>query len=284
VLILAALSAAALSFVTNANRELLQPVLATPEGAAVYAGVVRRTLLVIAAFDVPLLALVGIASYALALLSLRPLAALREREERFVADAAHELRTPLAEIATTAQAASPADDASRAAFASIARASLGASALVGDLLTLARRPELEARALEPVALGPLARDVVAGFAATARLPIAVMCVDGALVAGDERRLRRLLVNLLENAVRHARERVEVTVAVRDGFAEIDVADDGPGVAAGDRERVFDRFFSSRPSGEGSGLGLAICRWIARAHDGDISVEGARFRTRLPLVS
>jgi len=283
VLVLAALSAAAFSFVTNANRELLQPVLATPEGAAVYANVVHRTLLVIAAFDVPLLGLVGFASYALALLSLRPLAALREREERFVADAAHELRTPLAAIATTAQAASPADDASRAAFASIARTSLGASALVGDLLTLARQPELEARALEPVALGPLVRDVVAAFAPTTHLPIAVTCVDGALVNGDQRRLRRLILNLLENAVRYARGRVDVSVAVRDGFAEIDVADDGPGVAPSDRERVFERFFSSRPHGEGGGLGLAISRWIARAHDGEISVEGARFRTRLPLL-
>ncbi len=282
-LVLGALSIAAFLFVTRANRDLLEPIAATPEGRVVYANAVRRTLVTIAAFDLPLLALVAGASYALATLSLRPLSALRMREERFVADAAHELNTPLAAIATIAQAASPPDEASRSALQSISTTAISASELVADLLTLVRQPNIDPRAREPVALGPLAHEVVAAYHATNGVAITLDVADGAIVYGEERRVRQLLLNLLTNANRHARAAVRVTVGVHEHSAFLEVEDDGMGVAPEDRARIFERFFTSRPHGEGHGLGLAICRWIADAHGAEITVAGARFRTTFPRL-
>ena len=129
---------------------------ARPPGAAVYAAALRRIALGIAAFDLPLLGLVALASYPLARLSLRPLEAARAREARFVADAAHELRTPLAAIATIAQAAPPSADT-----AAIARIALSASALVSDLLTLVRGEAVAAQVREPVGLAGILRAAVA---------------------------------------------------------------------------------------------------------------------------
>jgi signal transduction histidine kinase len=289
VVVLAALSLAAFLFLARANHDLLEPLLGSPTGAAVYAAALRRIALGIAAFDVPLLGLVALASYALARLSLRPLEAARAREARFVADAAHELRTPLAAIATIAQAAPPSADT-----AAIARIALSASALVSDLLTLVRGEAVAARVREPVGLAAILR------AAVAELPAAAEPAAGAArptsgeprvdldagpeiyVLGEERRLRQLVANLLDNARRHARSAVRLRVFAEGDQAVVEVEDDGPGVDPADRERVFERFFSSRPHGEGSGLGLAIARWVARSHGGDVTVaERSRFVTRLP---
>jgi signal transduction histidine kinase len=102
-------------------------------------------------------------------------------------------------------------------------------------------------------------------------------------------LERLLRNLLDNAVRHARSTVRVTVSESDGAVVLEVVDDGPGVARPDRERVFDRFVRldearARDAG-GSGLGLTLVRDIAIRHGGTVRIEdsdaGARFVARLP---
>jgi signal transduction histidine kinase len=283
VVVLAALSLAAFAFLARANHDLLEPLLGSPTGEAVYAAALRRIALGIAAFDVPLLALVALASYALARLSLRPLEAARAREARFVADAAHELRTPLAAIATIAQAAPPTADT-----AAIARIALSASALVSDLLTLVRGEAVAARVREPVGLAGILRAAVAELTAgTERVTSGEPRVDldagpEVYVLGEERRLRQLVGNLLDNARRHARSAVRLRVFAEGDQAVVEVEDDGPGVDPADRERVFERFFSSRPHGEGSGLGLAIARWVARSHGGDITLaERSRFVTRLP---
>jgi signal transduction histidine kinase len=283
VVVLAALSLAAFAFLARANHDLLEPLLGSPTGAAVYDAALRRIALGIAAFDVPLLALVALASYALARLSLRPLEAAREREARFVADAAHELRTPLAAIATIAQAAPPTADT-----AAIARIALSASALVSDLLTLVRGEAVAARVREPVGLVALLRAALAaepgtGDAAGTGAPWVELAAPGEIyVLGEERRLRQLVGNLLDNARRHARSAVRLRVFAEGDQAVVEVEDDGPGVDPADRERVFERFFSSRPQGEGSGLGLAIARWVARSHGGDVTLaERSRFVTRLP---
>ncbi|MEA2666736.1 MAG: hypothetical protein QOI11_3680 [Candidatus Eremiobacteraeota bacterium] len=282
VVVLAALSLAAFAFLARANHDLLEPLLGSPTGEAVYAAALRRIALGIAAFDVPLLALVALASYALARLSLRPLEAARAREARFVADAAHELRTPLAAIATIAQAAPPSADT-----AAIARIALSASALVSDLLTLVRGEAVAARVREPVGLAGVLRAAVAELTGTERAANGGPRVDldagpEVYVLGEERRLRQLVGNLLDNARRHARSAVRLRVFAEGDQAVVEVEDDGPGVDPADRERVFERFFSSRPHGEGSGLGLAIARWVARSHGGDITLaERSRFVTRLP---
>jgi signal transduction histidine kinase len=111
------------------------------------------------------------------------------------------------------------------------------------------------------------------------------------VSGDPHHLQRVLRNLLDNAARHARSSVELKLQALDGTAEMLVADDGPGIAAADRDRVFDRFVrlddARSRSGGGTGLGLPIARDIVAAHGGTLTVEdapggGALLRLRLPL--
>jgi len=213
------------------------------------------------------------------------LSAAREREERFTAEVAHELRTPLATIASVAQAAQGGRDQD-AALAKIARAAIEASTLVGDLLLLMRESPEGTRLHEPLDL-----NTVAGFAAadarTLRPGLEVMqsmTMNGAYVIGDAGALRRLAVNLIANALEHARSTIAIEVA-RDGenitFA---VSDDGPGVAEADRDRIFDRFVKANPATSGAGLGLAICRKIAAAHGGTLVLEDrARFVVRFPAA-
>lgn len=285
VIVLAALSAVAYLFVARVYASEVQPALALPETQQALRAALLRVLAAILAVDVPLLILVGLASYALARVSFAPLAAARRREAEFAADAAHELRTPLAQIAALAQAArgEPSPDA---ALAAIARTALDASTLVGDLLTLMRNEELSGRLREPVDLGAIlllaARDY-APVAQTRAIALEVRA-SSAIVDGEALRLRQLAANLLDNALRHARSRVEAWVESDDQWASLLVEDDGDGVPEELRERVFERFFKVREDAGGSGLGLAICRWVARAHGGEVSVlERARFVARLPLL-
>jgi signal transduction histidine kinase len=284
-IVLAALSGVAYLFFARSAHEMLEPLLALPEGQAAYAAALRRTAGTLVLFDLPLAAVVGIAAYVLARVSVQPLARAREREERFAADAAHELRTPLATIAAMAQAAAT-DDASRQSRAlnDIAGVALAASALLADLLALARDAPVEPRLHEPVDVGALVRAIIHERRLHAHSAAIEFTVpdDGAYVVGEERALRQLVQNLLGNAAFHARSRIAVTVAAQTRSIVIAIEDDGPGVPPEVRDRVFDRFFKARPDSPGSGLGLAICRHIAARHRGTIALEGgARFIVRLP---
>jgi two-component system OmpR family sensor kinase len=286
--VLAALSVVAYAFVGRSAHETLEPLLTLPEGQAAYAATMRRVATTIALFDLPLVAVVGVAAYVLAWFSVRPLVAARAREERFAADAAHELRTPLATISAIAQAARDADaDTQASTLARITDIALDASGLLGDLLTLMRDVPEDSRLHEPVDVAALA----AGAARDERLRAPALTVDtvlppgGAYVAGDERALRQLARNLLANAARHARTRVVIEVRAEPQTVVLVVDDDGEGVAPADRDRVFERFYKARADAPGSGLGLAICRHIARRHGGTIALEcGARFVTRLPRAA
>lgn len=278
--VLGAISAVAYLFVLRSAREALEPLLALPVGRAALDATMRRVALTIVAFDVPLILVVGLAAYVLATLSVRPLRLARAREERFAADAAHELRTPLATIAALAQSRKP------EALETIARIALEASSLLGDLLSLVREAPSDRRLHEPVDLARLARVHVEtlrtahedGVAVTTDLP------ESAYVVGDEHELRRLLVNLCDNAARHAVRAIDVRVRTEAGRVVVEVEDDGPGVPPEYRERVFDRFFKVDEGGAGSGLGLAICRRIAASHDGDLVLEGRnRFVARFKAV-
>jgi signal transduction histidine kinase len=278
----------AYAFVTRSARDTLEPLLGTPEGRAVYAATAKHLALAIALFDLPLLVVVGIAAYVLAGISVRPLLDAREREERFAADAAHELRTPLASIASVAQAARDAEPArAAAALATIAATALDASALIGDLLLLMRSAQTTTDLYEPVDMTTIATGVARD--ARERTPHITVQTDlaeaGSYVNGDARALRRLTENLVENALRHARERVNVCVRDEGTQVVLSVEDDGPGVAEPDRSRIFERFYKGAPGGAGTGLGLAICRRIAEAHSGTIILDGrARFVVRLPAVT
>lgn len=273
----------------RAYASLLEPALGTAYGAEGLAAAMRHVIITIVALDVPLVILVALASYALASATIAPLEAARERERLFAADAAHELRSPLAAIAAIAQAArANASPNERTAFEKIARSAFEASDVVTDLLTLARDPARRALHCEPVDLG-----AIVSSASRETEPIAnargvrlETSPASAIVDGDERRLRELTRNLLENAVRHARSRVAVTSRRNGTLCEIVVDDDGNGIVVPERERVFERFYRGRDDGSGTGLGLAIVRWIARAHDGTVGVDdaplgGARFVAAIP---
>lgn len=284
VAVIAILSVVAFVLIDRNARDLMQPLLVTPEGLATLASYERRILLSILMIDAALVLGVGAASYALARSAVHPLALAREREERFAADVAHELRTPLSVIATVAQAARDcASGEQREVFARIARRALEAGELISDLLTLARKGGSDVLDTEPVDLGALTRRVTRDFESF-RPDVAIeVDSDSAIVDGDERRLSQLIRNLLSNAVRHARSRVAVRVRSTDGSATLEVQDDGDGVPSEMRTRLFERF-AKGPGSPGSGLGLAICRWISRAHGGDIGLEGdAAFVVHLPLV-
>jgi signal transduction histidine kinase len=280
--LLIVLDAVAFWYLAARARDFMQPILFTDIGRAAYEAVLRRTALGLVLLDIPLLIGAGVASYLLAIVSVRPLVAAREREARFAAEAAHELRTPLARIASLAQSARDGDEATREdAFARIAAMAVDASGTIGDLLALVREERVAPKLSEPVDLGAVARAAVDA----ARYDGVAYDVDAGAdcwVEGDERRLRRLAENLLENANRHARATVRVRVAPDGGRVALSVEDDGPGVPDVMRERIFERFVRADDDERGSGLGLAICRAIARAHGGDVALEDrSRFVARLP---
>jgi signal transduction histidine kinase len=213
-----------------------------------------------------------------------------ERQRRFVADAAHELRTPLARIRTQLEVdrfhpgtADPAVTAT-AVLAETERL----QRLVDDLLLLARS-DAGAAGLRDV--GPVDLDEVVGEHAHGRSLVDTADVVPVQVAGDRAQLERAVANLLDNAVRHAREKVTVSLGEVDGVAVLTVADDGPGIPAAAREWVFERFTrldDARSADEGgAGLGLAIARDIAVRHGGSLELAadrtlGARFVLALPL--
>ncbi len=283
--VLLALSVGAYLFMAREYASLLQPVLATPEGSAGYAAAMRHVLVTIVSFDIPLLAVVGGASYVLARASLEPLIVARERQREFATDTAHELRSPLATIAAVAQAArvGTLEETARA-FQTIERAALDASSLLADLTVLARDPRPELLELEPVDLAAVAASCTEEFASRGRdRAIAIIREGGtAIVNGDDRRLRELARNLVENAFRHARTRFVIRTYDDGRFAHLEVEDDGPGVPNEVRDRIFERFFRASGDAKGNGLGLTIGRWIARAHGGELALRGsATFDARIP---
>lgn len=244
-----------------------------------------------------------------------------DAQKSFVADAAHELRTPLAALKLQAQALrrlpTPADDTAREI--AVARLNQGidrAIRLVEQLLMLARAQSSGDAA--GLASGIEAQQVdlaqVARLAAADLLPQAqgagiTLGLDGAAadtgdacgtrmadaveVCGDADALRALVANLLDNAIKYtpAPGRVELTLLREGGLAVLRVDDSGPGVAANERERVFDRFFRSHDAtASGSGLGLAIVKAIADRHGARIALSespllgGLRVELRMPLAT
>jgi signal transduction histidine kinase len=276
---------------------LLAPALNTPEGAAGYHSAMMHVAITIGGADVPLLILVGIVAYILARTSLAPLIAAREREKQFAADAAHELRSPLATIATIAQAArSQTDGSTREALDTIAQAALDASGLIGELLTLARDPRPGLLQREPLDVANVVQSCAREFELRTQNKAIALNVQAvsAIINGDERRLRELVRNLLDNALKHAQKTIALECGSDNHFAYIRVEDDGEGVTPELRIRIFERFFqanshaqanSGNTDAAGSGLGLAIAHWIAHAHNGSLELtdtqKGATFIARFP---
>jgi signal transduction histidine kinase len=223
------------------------------------------------------------------------LADAQQRQRDLVSDTAHELRSPVASIRAQLEVAL--DHPDGVDWAETARDvhadTLRLARLAEDLLLLARLDGQPPRRT-PADLAALCVAAVAGYA-TARVPVQVTVPEAGavcVVAGDPDALRRLLVNLLDNAVRHAASQVCVSVRSEAGWAVLTVTDDGPGIPASDRERVFGRFTRldnarDRTGEDGAGLGLAIVRSTAEAHGGSAALgdagPGLRAVVRLPLT-
>jgi signal transduction histidine kinase len=215
-----------------------------------------------------------------------------ERHRRFVADAAHELRSPLAILRTRMELAPPQPLTSEA-LTDIDRI----QRLAADLLVLAGLDAGEPPARREVDLGQVVAEEAVRGRARAEVTVLPRVEAGIVVHGSAEHLRRLVANLVDNAVRHAEHRVEVRLSRADdngaagaGRAVLEVLDDGPGIPADQREAVFDRFTRldaarDRDAG-GAGLGLAIARDIAVRHGGGLAVAGdppgGHLRAELPL--
>ncbi len=203
-------------------------------------------------------------------------------QARFIADASHELRAPITVIQANlellefqpALSSSERDDAVHEAHVETAR--LGR--LVADLLLLARADAGVPKRHMPVDLDRVVMDVLGEVHHLApRDRIRIGTFDRVVVAGDADQLKQLLLNLLENAIRYTPSEGAISVALRrvGAFAEVEIRDAGIGILAEDLPRVFERFFRAdrartRNAG-GTGLGLPIAQWIARQHDGDITL-------------
>jgi two-component system, OmpR family, sensor kinase len=219
------------------------------------------------------------------------------RTRQFVADAAHELRTPLAGVQAAAEASVTAglpEPERQRLHLLLVRETHRAARLVEDLLALARIDAGQQPRREPVELVELAR--AEAERARLRSPGVDIVIGGEPITvwADAQQVSQVLGNLLDNARRHATGRIDVLVAQATGSAVVTVADDGPGIPPADRERVFDRLVRldvarARANGQsGAGLGLAIARGFARAHGGDLlclppppGTSGALFRLSLP---
>lgn len=224
------------------------------------------------------------------------LEASQARQRRFVSDASHELRSPVATIRQHAEVAlAHPDRVTVGELAETVRAeNLRIQGLVDDLLLLARADERtlgtssQALDLDDVVLEEARR-----LAGSSRLAIDQSGISAGRVRGDAAQLRRLTRNLLDNAARHARSRIAIGVREQDGFVVLRVDDDGAGISPDDRGRAFERFVRlddgrGRDEG-GSGLGLSIVAEIVAAHGGSVSIDdapggGARIEVRLSRLA
>jgi signal transduction histidine kinase len=249
----------------------------------------RHTLLVVSPL---VLGLLAVAVWYVVGRTLRPVEEAHRRQRKFVADASHELRSPLTRMRTELEVDLAHQDRSDpwATHRTVLAETVALQALVDDLLLLARRDADPSPARRvAVDLDDLVLDVARPRTRDG-ITIDVSGVSGGQVLGDAEQLRRVVRNLLDNAVHHARTTVTIELAEDGDATVLAVADDGPGIAPGDRERVFERFTRlddarTRASG-GTGLGLAITRDIVEAHGGTVVVDprpgaGARLVTRLP---
>lgn len=245
----------------------------------------------------------GLASWWLSGLAIRPLLAAYRQQEQFTADAAHELRAPLANLLAVVEAhrtQPPADAVARdQMLATVHGQGQRLSRLISDLLLLARLDGPEAgAAMQSCSLTQIARDLLeetSEGASIAEVQLRLQGGDDDLnVLGVESELYRLVSNLLQNAIQYTPPRGEVVLRLRreGNLGLLQVQDSGIGITLADQQRIFDRFFRSDPGRSrrqgGTGLGLSIVAAIVRRHQGQISVasvpgSGIVFTVKLPMA-
>jgi len=261
-----------------------------------YASLIRA----FAAAALAALLLVAGGGYVLTRQSTAPIERSMEQMRRFMADAAHELRTPITLLRTRAdvavgQARDPTRDTTT--FQAIEREAGRLGAIVGELLLLARadageRPvKREVLYLDDAAAGAV--EAARTLAEHKRVALEVGTFEEARITGDPALVRELLLIVLDNAIKFtpAGGRVRLDVSVQDGRAALVVTDTGIGIPADQLPHVFERFYrgdAARSQAEGAGLGLAIARWIAEVHGARIDIAsepgvGTRVTLGLPLA-
>jgi two-component system, OmpR family, sensor kinase len=217
-----------------------------------------------------------------------------DRQRKFVADASHELRTPLTSVLAnlellTEELAGEQAETAEAALRSTRRM----RRLVGDLLLLARADARRVQPHRPTNLADVLVEAASELGPMADRHDLSINAHPVVVDGVRDELHRLVLNLLENAVRHTPPgtRVQASTEAQDGAAVIVVQDSGPGVPPELASRVFERFVrGGRDGGKGSGLGLAIVRSVAQSHGGTVALEtpqsatGTRFVIRIPTAT
>jgi two-component system, OmpR family, sensor kinase len=219
--------------------------------------------------------------------------AMLDRQREFVADASHELRTPLTSVLANLDLLAEELDGEQSETAEAAlRSTRRMRRVVGDLLLLARADARRENPRRPTDVGEVVIEAAAELGPMSEHHELSVSTEPAMVDGVRDELHRLVLNLMENALRHTPPGTSVHAGVRrDGDqVVIEVADTGPGIPPDLAPRVFERFVrDGHDGGKGSGLGLAIVRSVAQSHGGTVELEpppdgiGTRFVIRLPAL-
>jgi signal transduction histidine kinase len=279
----------------------LEPELTNEQVAeAAYQAAVERIGLALLVADLIVITLVALAAWVLAERTLRPIRDAHARQRRFVADASHEMRTPLAAIRSSADGAlatATTVDELRRALAVDASAAERLTRITNDLLLLARSEAIPNPRGAPIDLSVVVAETVESFAAAnPGVPVTRMALSADLrVTADPTEISRIVANLLDNAVRYGGRRANPPrIATRGDHREavVEVSDDGPGIAAADLDRIFEPFHrvhAEAGSPEGSGLGLTIARSLAERNGGRLTATsqpgaGATFRLSLARLT
>jgi signal transduction histidine kinase len=277
----------------------IAPELSNTQAAEVaYQATIQRIAVALAVADLAAVAVVGGVAWILATRTLIPIRDAHQRQQRFVADASHEMRNPLAAIKSTAQAALGGRGSAaqmRTALTAVVDSTDRLTRLTNDLLTLARSDgALVEHRVERCDLSVVVAETVEQYRAvdSERRAIRATFAADLPIAADPDEIGRIVRNLLDNAFRHGGAGVHVTVATRPGDREVilQVADDGPGIAAADIDQIFEPFYrvGAHPGSDGSGLGLAIAADLAARNGGRMTVtsipgSGSAFRLMLPRL-
>jgi signal transduction histidine kinase len=282
--------------VTGFNGEIA--VVQAAQSRRVVREAVARLLLILVPVGLGGLLLSGVGGLYMSRRAMQPVKDSFQRQRTFVADASHELKTPLALVRINAEVIkrNPTDPENREVVEDQLSEIDRMDTLLSDLLVLAR---LDAGRLDvedkPFDLAAIAAEAAGRFlvrAAEEGVRLEVEVPDELPVRGDPKRTAQILAALLDNAMRYTPKGGSVTVSGRllDGWAEANVKDTGPGIPPEHLLRIFDRFYRAEEArtrkGGGTGLGLSIARDLARAQDGELTAEnaeggGAIFRLRLP---
>jgi signal transduction histidine kinase len=279
----------------------LAPELTNKQAAeAAYQASVRVVGMALLAADLVVIALVAVAAWAVADRTLRPIREAHARQRRFVADASHEMRTPLAAIRSSADGAlatATTVDELRRALAVDALAADRLTRITNDLLLLARSEAIPNPRGEAVDLSVVVAEAVESFsAAHPEFPMArVVLASDLRVAAEPTEISRIVANLLDNAIRYAGQRASpprITTRADHREALVEVSDDGQGIVAADLDRIFEPFHrvhAEAGTPEGNGLGLTIARSLAQRNGGRLTATsqpgiGATFRLSLTRLT